>query len=295
MGVYSWFSKRKKDFADMFVPKKNAANLNDFRHIRTAHPFHIVDPSPWPFVASMGSLMFAYGMVMYMHRYEGGFSLLRLGLAVIIYVMFTWWRDIVREATFEDMHTIKVQKGLRLGVALFIVSEAMFFFSFFWAFFHSSLSPVFNIGGVWPPKAISTLNTFGLPFTNTLLLLTSGASVTWAHHAVLLRAKRHSVVGLCFTILFAFLFMCLQYYEYRTAPFNMSDGIYGSCFYMTTGLHGFHVFAGTVALIVALFRLGYNHFTNTHHVGLESAIWYWHFVDIVWLILFVSIYWWGNM
>jgi cytochrome c oxidase subunit 3 len=287
----SFLNANSKKFTKVFTSNTSSQK---FHHIKTTHPFHIVDPSPWPLVAALGALMLTFGMVMYMHKYKGGYSLLQLGLFLIIYVMFTWWRDVIREATFEDKHTAKVQKGLKLGVALFIVSEVMFFFSFFWAFFHSSLSPVFNIGGVWPPKAISVLNTFGLPLTNTFLLLTSGASVTWAHQAVLLRAKKHSIVGLSFTIFFAVLFMCLQLHEYRTAPFNISDGIYGSCFYMTTGFHGFHVFVGTIALIIAMFRLSLNHFTNTHHVGLESAIWYWHFVDIVWLFLFVSVYWWGN-
>ena len=150
---------------------------------------------------------------------------------------------------------------------------------------------MYNVGGVWPPKAISTINTYTVPLTNTFLLLTSGATVTWAHHALLVRAKKHALFSLMFTIILASLFTCLQVLEYVNAPFNISDGIYGSCFYMATGFHGFHVFIGTLALLVSLIRIALNHFTNKHHVGFESAIWYWHFVDVVWLFLFINMYW----
>jgi|JI102314DRNA_FD_contig_91_756302_length_2784_multi_14_in_0_out_0_3 cytochrome c oxidase subunit 3 len=265
-----------------------------FKYLKTKHSYHLVDPSPWPLVASLGALMLTCGCVMYMHKYIGGWQLIRIGIFTILYSMYTWWRDVIREATFEDKHTIAVQKGLRLGMVLFIVSEIMFFFGFFWAFFHSSIAPVYNIGGVWPPKAITTINTFTIPLTNTFILLTSGATVTWSHHALLARAKKHSIVGLLFTIGLATLFTIFQLIEYITAPFNISDGIYGSCFYLTTGFHGFHVFIGTVALIVSLIRVVLNHFTNTRHFGFEAAIWYWHFVDVVWLFLFINVYWWSN-
>lgn len=265
-----------------------------FNYLKTLHPYHLVDPSPWPIMAAFGAFMLTTGAVLYMHKYTGGWNLLITGLTVIIFVMFVWWRDVIREATFEDKHNAVVQKGLRLGMILFILSEIMFFFAFFWAFFHSSIAPVYNIGGVWPPAAISTISTYTLPLTNTVFLLTSGASVTWAHHALLARAKRHSLVGLLFTLILAIMFMTLQSIEYVKAPFNISDGIYGSCFYMTTGFHGFHVFIGTVALLVSFIRIVLNHFTKEHHFGFESAIWYWHFVDVVWLFLFINVYWWSN-
>ena len=265
-----------------------------FKYLKTAHSYHLVDPSPWPLLASLGAFMLTSGLVLYMHKFIGGWQLLTTGFTLILYIMYTWWRDVVREATFEDQHSITVQKGLRLGMVLFIVSEIMFFFAFFWAFFHSSIAPTYNIGGVWPPKAISTINTFTIPLTNTFLLLTSGATVTWAHHALLARAKKHTLVALIFTILLATLFTCLQGLEYVNAPFNISDGVYGSCFYMATGFHGFHVFVGTVALIVSFIRIILNHFTNKHHFGFESAIWYWHFVDVVWLFLFINVYWWSS-
>lgn len=265
-----------------------------FKYLKTAHSYHLVDPSPWPLIAALGAFMLTSGLVLYMHKFVGGWQLLITGFSLILYMMYTWWRDIIREATFEDQHSVAVQKGLRLGMVLFIVSEIMFFFAFFWAFFHSSIAPVHNIGGVWPPKAISTINTFTIPLTNTFLLLTSGAAVTWAHHALLARAKKHTLIALIFTLVLAILFTCLQGLEYVNAPFNISDGVYGSCFYIATGFHGFHVFVGTIALVVSFIRIILNHFTNKHHFGFESAIWYWHFVDVVWLFLFINVYWWSS-
>tara|TARA_B110000977_G_scaffold34041_1_gene45366 strand:+ start:3108 stop:3977 length:870 start_codon:yes stop_codon:yes gene_type:complete len=264
------------------------------RQIKTKHHFHLVDPSPWPLMASLGALALTSGTVLFMHNYKDGALLAQTGAAIILLVMFTWWRDIIREATFEEHHNAAVQRGLRLGMILFIVSEVMFFFAFFWAFFHSSLAPVFNIGGVWPPEAISVMKASGIPLTNTILLVSSGATVTWAHHAIRGRAKNHTIIGLIFTIVLASIFTALQGLEYVEAPFDISDSVYGSCFYMTTGFHGFHVFVGTCCLAVSLWRVVINHYTCTHHFGLESAIWYWHFVDVVWLFLFVAVYWWGS-
>jgi cytochrome c oxidase subunit 3 len=209
--------------------------------------------------------------------------------------MYTWWRDVIREATFEEQHTFAVQRGLRFGMLLFIVSEIMFFFAFFWAFFHSSLAPVFNIGGSWPPKEIDPIITLGVPLTNTFFLLSSGATVTWAHHAIIVRAKRQAIIALIFTLILAVLFTSLQVLEYVESSFSISDSIFGSCFFMATGFHGFHVFIGTLSLFVSLVRIVVNHFTSTHHFGFESAAWYWHFVDVVWLFLFISVYWWGGI
>ena len=263
--------------------------------LKTKHSFHLVDPSPWPLVASLGAFMLTTGGVLYMHRFFGGGQLLLTGLFLILYVMFTWWRDIIREATYEEQHTFAVQRGLRLGMILFIVSEIMFFFAFFWAFFHSSLAPTFNIGGVWPPQAIAPIQTSGIPLTNTFFLLSSGATVTWAHHAIIVRAKKQALTGLLLTLILATIFTGLQGLEYFDAPFTISDSVFGSCFFLTTGFHGFHVFVGTISLFVSFLRIGFNHFTSTHHFGFESAAWYWHFVDVVWLFLFVTVYWWGGI
>jgi cytochrome c oxidase subunit 3 len=285
----------------MYKLKKNLKILKSepintsFYYLKTKHSFHLVDPSPWPLVASLGAFMLAIGGALYMHKFLGGSKLFLTGFLVILYVMFAWWRDIVREATFEDQHSFAVQRGLRLGMILFIVSEIMFFFAFFWAFFHSSLSPAFNIGGIWPPKFINPIQTFEIPLTNTCLLLTSGITVTWAHHSILAREKKEAVEALVITIFIASLFTELQITEYFVASFSINDSIFGSCFYLATGFHGFHVFVGTISLLIALIRIILNHFTNSHHFGFESAAWYWHFVDVIWLFLFLSIYWWGGI
>jgi len=209
-------------------------------------------------------------------------------------MMFCWWRDVIREATYEGQHTMAVSSGLRMGMLLFIVSEVMFFFAFFWAFFHSSFNPSPAIGGVWPPMFLSVLNPWEVPLINTIILLSSGATVTWAHHSIVYGSKLNATISLILTVVLAIIFTLLQVFEYITAPFTISDGIYGSTFYMATGFHGFHVFLGTCFLSVCLLRVYLNHFTREHHFGFEAAAWYWHFVDVVWLFLFITIYWWGS-
>ena len=258
------------------------------------HGFHLVDPSPWPLIAAFSALMLTFGGVMYFHGYLNGGLISLFGFFLILYIMFTWWRDITREGTYEGQHTLKVQKGLRLGVLLFIVSEIMFFFAFFWAFFHSSLNPTFYIGGVWPPAFLVILNPWKVPLLNTIILLSSGATVTLAHHAIVAGDKKEATSALIWTVLLAIFFTALQGLEYVTAPFTISDGVYGSTFYMATGFHGFHVLIGTIFLFICLIRLNLEHFTKEHHFGFEAAAWYWHFVDVVWLFLFITIYWWGS-
>lgn len=258
------------------------------------HPFHLVDHSPWPIFAALSAFTSTFGGVMYFHGYIGGGSLTALGLVMICYSMFVWWRDVVREATYEGHHTSLVQLGLRYGMILFIVSEVMFFFAFFWAFFHASLAPTVDIGAVWPPKGIEVLNPWEIPLLNTVILLSSGASVTWAHHAIIAGNRQQGIYALLVTVVLAAVFTCLQGLEYMEAPFTISDSIYGSTFYLATGFHGFHVFIGTLFLGVCLARLVNFEFTKKHHLGFECAAYYWHFVDVVWLFLFVAIYWWGG-
>jgi len=259
------------------------------------HPFHLVDPSPWPLVASTAAFIITTAGVMYMHGYSGGGSFFILGLFLLLVTMYVWWRDIVREGTFEGQHTSLVHLGLRFGIILFIVSEVIFFFAFFWAFFWASLAPVPEIGSVWPPKGIETLNAWEVPFLNTLILLTSGASVTWAHHAIVYGDQKSVLKALIITIVLAVFFTALQVFEYFSAGFTISDSIYGSTFFIATGFHGFHVFIGTCFLFICFLRAQRYHFTKQHHFGFEAAAWYWHFVDVVWLFLFISIYWWGNL
>lgn len=259
------------------------------------HPFHLVDPSPWPFVASLSAFCCVIGLTMYMHVFINGVYVFFMGLLGLILTMFVWWRDITRESTFEGHHTGSVQRGLRYGVILFIVSEVLFFFAFFWAFFHSSIAPSVEVGFVWPPKGINVLNPWEVPFLNTLLLLLSGCTITWAHHSIIANQRMQFLLSLFLTIILAIIFTLLQVLEYNMADFRLSDGIYGSTFYMATGFHGFHVFVGSIFLIICFVRFLYYHLTKEHHFGFEAAAWYWHFVDVVWLFLFISIYWWGGL
>lgn len=258
------------------------------------HPYHIVDPSPWPLLTGIGAMCTTFGSVMYFHSYENGGLVALFGLLTLVFAMYAWGRDIVREGTYQGLHTQAVQRGLRIGVIVFIITEVLFFVSFFWAFFHSSLSPTIEIGAVWPPQGIDVFNAWEVPFLNTVILLTSGATVTWAHHAMIHGNRTQTLAGLILTILLAVTFTGFQAYEYLEASFAISDGIYGSTFYMATGFHGFHVIVGTILLTICLAREYRYHFTTTHHFGFEASAWYWHFVDVVWLFLFTTIYWWGG-
>lgn len=261
--------------------------------LRLKHPFHLVDSSPWPIVTSGMAFSLVVGAIQFMHT-DKGFSLFFLSLFGLILSLFGWFRDIVIESTFEGHHTKLVQRGLMYGFILFIVSEVMFFFSFFWAFFHASLSPDIGIGAVWPPLGIEVFSPWDIPLLNTVILLTSGATVTWAHNGLLAGSRDDMTNGLLLTIFLGVLFTGLQGFEYVSAPFDISDSVYGSIFYMATGFHGFHVIIGTTFLAVCLFRHLKYHFTRQHHLGFEAAAYYWHFVDVVWLFLYVSIYWWGS-
>ena len=269
-------------------------NLKNFnKYTNELHPFHMVNSSPWPLFTSLSLLNLALSFISYFHFFKGGSYHFLLSLGLVIFYMFRWFADIIIEATYEGCHTTKVQQGIRLGMVLFIVSEVCFFFSFFWAFFHSSLAPSLSIGFVWPPVGIITLDPWGLPLWNTIILLSSGVSITCAHRAILAGERSATINGLIFTILYGIIFIFVQAYEYSVAPFSINDGIFGSLFFMLTGFHGFHILVGTIFLIVCLYRQINYHFTRRHHVGLEASIWYWHFVDVVWLFLFVLVYIWG--
>nr|YP_010326848.1 cytochrome c oxidase subunit III [Athetis thoracica]UNP54098.1 cytochrome c oxidase subunit 3 [Athetis thoracica] len=256
------------------------------------HPFHLVDYSPWPLTGAIGVLVLVTGMVKWFHNFN--MNLLILGYLIVILTMYQWWRDICREGTLQGKHTILVTKGLRWGMILFIVSEIFFFISFFWAFFHSSLAPNIEIGAIWPPTGIIPFNPFQIPLLNTIILISSGVSVTWAHHAIMENNNSQMTQGLFITIILGIYFTMLQAYEYFEAPFTIADSVYGSTFFMATGFHGLHVIIGTLFLLICLIRHLNNHFSSNHHFGFEAAAWYWHFVDVVWLFLYISIYWWGN-
>ena len=262
------------------------------------HDYHLVDPSPWPVVGAISAFVMAVGAVIYFH--EDSLWIFFIGLAGVLYTMASWWKDIIAEA-HEGDHTPVVQLHLRYGMILFIASEVMFFVAWFWAFFDVSLFPGEAIqvarteftGGVWPPADIQTFNPWHLPLVNTLILLTSGTTVTWAHHALLKGDRNGLKWGLICTVILGMLFTTFQAWEYVHAGFGFSGNIYGSTFFMATGFHGFHVIIGTIFLTVCLFRALAGDFTPKQHFGFEAAAWYWHFVDVVWLFLFVSIYVWA--
>jgi cytochrome c oxidase subunit 3 len=263
------------------------------------HPFHLAKPSAWPLLGALAAGFTAIGAVMFMHKVQiGGFPVgakgLLLGFFGILAVMWVWWRDVIKEAVVEKAHSPIVRIGFRYGMALFICSEVMFFVAFFWAFFNASLFPSLAIGGVWPPKGIEAVAPFGLPFLMTMILLLSGCTVTWAHHAILAGKQAESVKALAITVALGIAFTCIQGWEYYHAEFGFKENVYSSAFYMATGFHGFHVIVGSIFLAVCLGRAMKGHFTPDSHFGFEAAAWYWHFVDAVWLFLFAAIYWWGN-
>jgi cytochrome c oxidase subunit 3 len=231
---------------------------------------------------------------MYFHGFAHSLTFLALGFFSTLFSMILWFRDVSAEGTHLGHHTFAVQKGLTLGVALFIVSEVFFFVSFFWAFFHSALAPTVELGAHWPPQGIEPLSPYEIPLLNTIILLSSGASVTWAHHSLIQGNRRGTIIGIIITVLLAAVFTALQGFEYVEAPFTIADGVYGSTFFMATGFHGLHVIIGTLFIAVAFFRILSYHLTDHHHLGFEASILYWHFVDVVWLFLYVSIYWWGS-
>ncbi|MFC5584067.1 cytochrome c oxidase subunit 3 [Nitratireductor kimnyeongensis] len=278
------------------------------------HDYHIIDPSPWPFLGSLGALIMAIGAIAWMKALNGSeftifgvdlavtnFWVFLIGLFLVLFTMYSWWADTIREG-HEGHHTRVVSLHLRYGMIMFIASELMFFVAWFWAFFDASLFPGEAVqatratftGGMWPPEGVEVLDPFHLPLYNTIILLLSGTTVTWAHHALLEDDRKGLVWGLVLTVALGVLFSCVQVYEYMHAPFAFSDSIYGATFYMSTGFHGFHVFVGTIFLLVCLLRAMAGAFTPKQHFGFEAAAWYWHFVDVVWLFLFTFVYVWAS-
>jgi len=295
-------------------------------HGEVKHDYHLVDPSPWPVVGSLGAFTMLLGAVFWMNKNYDFFGLppfirpliFAFGLAMVLYTMAGWWRDVITESVVRGDHTPVVKLGLRFGMLLFIASEVMFFVAWFWAYFNTAL--FHNDVGVsaWPPTGIVTLDPWHFPLLNTLILLTSGTTVTWAHHAIQHGDKKGAVRGLLLTVLLGASFTCIQAYEYSHAPFTFGfngaalapftdaahaslavgqgnlGAIYGSTFFMATGFHGFHVIVGTIFLSVCLGRAIAGQFTPARHFGFEAAAWYWHFVDVVWLFLFTCIYVFGQ-
>jgi cytochrome c oxidase subunit 3 len=259
-----------------------------------AFPFHLVEQSPWPIVTSLTLLTTTTSAVAYFQGFAFGGELFLLGILLTASVMALWFRDVVTEATYLGDHTSQVQSGLSLGFILFVISEVMAFFSVFWSFFHSSLAPTIEIGGNWPPVGIEALDPFAIPLLNTILLLSSGAFITWGHHALIQGNRSGAITGTFITIILAIVFTALQGVEYHEAPFSFADSVYGTTFFASTGLHGLHVIVGTIFILVGFARIISYHLTDSHHNGFEAAILYWHFVDVVWIFLFISVYYWGS-
>lgn len=256
------------------------------------HPFHLVDARPWPLTGSIGAITLTSGLIIWFHQHN--INLFLLGTTITLLTIIQWWRDITREGTYQGKHTIIVTNGLKWGIILFIISEVFFFISFFWGFFHRSLAPTVEIGATWPPQGIQTFNPIEIPLLNTIILLCSGITVTWAHHSLIENKHSQATQGLTFTVLLGIYFTILQGIEYYESRFTIRDSVYGSCFFMATGFHGIHVIIGTTFLLVCLIRHIKFHFSSKHHFGFEAAAWYWHFVDVVWLFLYTTIYWWGS-
>jgi cytochrome c oxidase subunit 3 len=260
-------------------------------------PYHLVDPSPWPLAGAGSAGLTVLGGVLAMH--DEGYALLVIGILCVLSTMFFWWRDVLRESATPGLHSPIVRLGLRYGMTMFIASEVMFFVAFFWAYFHFALYPNHVAGSaataVWPPAGQLTFDPFHLPLLNTMILLLSGTTVTWAHHSLLHNDRKGLIWGLGLTVLLGLSFTCFQAIEYSDAPFKfINGGVYPSVFYLATGFHGFHVIVGTLFLAVCWFRARRGAFTPERHFGFEAAAWYWHFVDVVWLFLFVVIYWFGH-
>nr|AYE84576.1 cytochrome c oxidase subunit 3 [Encarsia formosa] len=251
-------------------------------------PFHLVTLSPWPLMMSFSLKIMLIGMINWFHNLN--FNLLILGKVLLILVLFQWWRDVVRESTFQGFHSFKVMSGIKMSMILFIISEIFFFLSIFWCYLHMYLSPSVEIGSLWPPKNILVFNPYEIPLLNTVILLSSGVTVTWCHYSIINKNNLNMILSMFLTIILGLVFSMFQYLEYKEASFSISDSIYGSIFFMSTGFHGLHVLIGTLFLLINFLRMINKNFSSIHHLGFEMAAWYWHFVDVVWLFLYLLVY-----
>lgn len=248
------------------------------------HPYHLIEPSPWPLLISFNILSFLIGIVSLLGGYSHALLTMGISFIMILYIMYLWLSDITNESLILGFHLFKVSRGLIYGFLLFVVTEIMLFFSFFWAYFHSALNPTYSI---WPPIGLDLINPWSIPLLNTFLLFYSGIAATWSHHSFLSKDRKSSLISLFIAIILGLIFVFLQYFEYSNSSYDISDSVYSSAFYMLTGLHGMHVLVGITFLIVVLYRIYSYHIPN---VIFDLSMIYYHFVDIVWIILFVLIY-----
>lgn len=258
------------------------------------HPYHLTEQSVWPVVTSLSLFCLTSSAALYFHHFEGAYIFLLLSIYLVVSCIIFWTVDVSREGDLVGDHTSYVVKGLTLGFAMFVFTEVMFFFSLFWGYFHSALNPTIDIGAIWPPAEIDPINAYELPLLNTVLLLSSGGTLTYSHHKLIQGERIGAINGLFSTILLGFVFLICQYIEFKTASFTIVDSVYGSIFYMVTAFHGFHVIVGALMLTTCFIRMRKYCFTTQHHIGFESSTLYWHFVDVVWLIVLSSLYFWGS-
>jgi len=291
MGLW-WFLELGKNSKD----NNNNNTINNLlvKKKWPKHLFHILEPSLWPFFIGFGLFFFVTGLAFLIHHIISSYYIILVGLLILSITAVFWFIDISREAIISGYHSRIVRKGLKIGFLFFIASEIMLFFGFFWAFFHSAFSPSTDLGTIWPPNGLMIIKVFDYPFFNTFILIISGFSVTWAHRGLSLGSFKYAIDGLIITIILGFIFIYLQGLEYYESTFNLEDGIYSSTFFLLTGLHGMHVIVGVVFLFFCFISLLYNHFLSNHYLRFVFAVWYWHFVDIVWIILFLTIYCWGS-
>lgn len=260
--------------------------------VKKNHSFHIVDIRPWPILSSFSALTIVLGLTYWFSKQS--YYLFLIGILLTRLTSYQWWRDVRREGGYQGLHTLVVIKGLKIGIILFIVSEVFFFLSFFWGFFHNRLSPSLELGLNWPPTGVIAFNPFQIPLLNTIILLSSGVTITWSHHSLIENNIKASKTRLIMTVILGAYFSLLQWVEYIEARFSIADSSYGSTFFLATGFHGLHVIIGSTFLLITLIRLGKNLISSSHHFGFEAAAWYWHFVDVVWLFLYLNLYWWGS-
>nr|QCG69828.1 cytochrome c oxidase subunit III [Andrena hunanensis]QCG69841.1 cytochrome c oxidase subunit III [Andrena striata] len=257
----------------------------------TNHPFHMVTMSPWPMLTSINIMNMFMSIIIMM--YLKTTTILIISMMTMIMCLTQWWRDVIRESTFQGCHTLMVTKLIKMSMILFIISELMFFVALFWTYFHSSIAPSIEIGMTWPPTSIKQMNPYNIPLLNSVVLVSSGITVTWTHYSLLTEKSMDAKFSFMLTIILGMYFTFLQVIEYLEATFCFNDSIYGSIFFMTTGFHGSHVNIGLIFLATCFMRLTKNHFSKMHHLHFETASWYWHFVDIIWLFLYITIYWWN--
>lgn len=256
------------------------------------HPFHIVEIRPWPIFTALTIINTTISLTVWIHTSNSIPVLINASITRLI--AFLWWKDVIKESKNQGNHQKKVIEGIKIGIILFIISEVLFFVSFFWGFFHRRISPTLEIGQTWPPTGIKRFNPINVPLLNTIILLSSGVSITWSHHASINNKIKKATKRIIYTVILGVYFSCLQYIEYKEAEFSIRDSAYGSTFFIATGFHGIHVLIGTTFLIVSATRIIKIEISITHIIGFEIAAWYWHFVDVVWLFLYLSIYWWGS-